>query len=317
MCVKKIQFKLIILASFWLFSWHPLCPVEATEDAIIAVVNDDIITLKDLRDYVQSFVTQLKMEGRTTNTDINLIIKDMEQNGINRLIEDKLILSEANRIGLEVRPEIVDQKLNEIKQSYKSEKDFLNALLAGGATISELKQKLTDQFKIKFMVDREVKTKVVVNPQEVTDYYKENFESFQQPAKVKLHSIYIPKEDDDRTARELAKNILLQIIEGKDFQLLADKYSQGAPIGTIEKGQALPAIENAVFKLQKGEVSKIIELDDGLYIFKATEHVPKQIATLDQVKDQISKTLFQKKFKERFQDWIQELKKQAYIDIKS
>ena len=298
------------------FLLAPFTAAHAVEDAIIAVVNDDIITLKDLKDYIHSLFTQLKMEGRRQD-EVRSIMQELEQNGISRLIEDKLILTEANRIGLEVRPEIVDQRLAEIKQAYKSEQDFLKALLSEGATISELKRKLNDQFKIKFMVEREVKAKVVVNPQEVTNYYKKNFESFQQPAKVALLSIYIPKKDDEDSAREQAKNILLQIIEGKDFKLLADTYSQGAPIGTIEKGQALPAIENAVFGLQEGEVSKIIELEDGLYIFKAVKQVPKQLATLDEVKDAITEKIFQDKFRERFNVWIEELKKQAYIDIKS
>ncbi len=294
----------------------PLTATHAVEDAIIAVVNDDIITLKNLKDYIHSLFTQLKMEGRR-DSEIQSIMQEMERDGIVRLIEDKLILTEANRIGLEVRPEIIDQRLAEIKQAYKSEQDFLKALLAEGATISELKTKLNDQFKIKFMVEREVRSKVVVNPQEVTDYYKKNFESFQQPAKVELLSIYIPKNNDIDSARQQAKDILLQVIEGKDFKVLMDTYSLGTPVGTIAKGQVLPAIENAVFGLKEGEVSKIIELEEGLYIFKAIKQTPHQIATLDEVKDIITEKIFQDKFRERFNIWIQELKKQAYIDIKS
>lgn len=289
---------------------------HAVEDAIIAVVNDDIITLKNFKDYVHSLFTQLRMEGKS-NSEIQRIMQEMEQDGISHLIEDKLILTEANRVGLEVRPEIIEQRLTEIKHSYKSEQDFLKALLSEGATVSELKTKLHDQFKIKFMVEKEVKSKVVVNPQEVTDYYKENFEAFQEPAKVELLSIYLPKKDDPDAARQQAKDILLQIIEGEDFKRLMDTYSQGAPVGTIEKGQVLPAIENAVFGLKEGEVSKIIELEEGFYIFKVVKQIPHQIATLDEVKDIITEKIFQDKFRKRFNIWIEELKKQAYIDIKS
>ncbi|HPB67425.1 MAG TPA: peptidyl-prolyl cis-trans isomerase [Candidatus Omnitrophota bacterium] len=293
------------------------CPMaHAVEDAIIAVVNDDIITLKNFKDYVHSLFTQLRMEGKS-NSEIQRIMQEMEQDGISHLIEDKLILTEANRVGLEVRPEIIEQRLTEIKHSYKSEQDFLKALLSEGATVSELKTKLHDQFKIKFMVEKEVKSKVVVNPQEVTDYYKENFEAFQEPAKVELLSIYLPKKDDPDAARQQAKDILLQIIEGEDFKRLMDTYSQGAPVGTIEKGQVLPAIENAVFGLKEGEVSKIIELEEGFYIFKVVKQIPHQIATLDEVKDIITEKIFQDKFRKRFNIWIEELKKQAYIDIKS
>ncbi|HQP12043.1 MAG TPA: hypothetical protein PK470_04695, partial [Candidatus Omnitrophota bacterium] len=73
------------------------CPMaHAVEDAIIAVVNDDIITLKNFKDYVHSLFTQLRMEGKS-NSEIQRIMQEMEQDGISHLIEDKLILTEANR----------------------------------------------------------------------------------------------------------------------------------------------------------------------------------------------------------------------------
>lgn len=290
-------------------------PAVAVEDAILAIVNDDIITLKDFQDYVHSFYVQLKMEGRSEK-EITAVMSELEQDGIKKLIEERLILSEANRIGLEVRAEIVDERLSEIKRSYKSEQKFIDALVANGATVSDLKKKLNDNFKIKYMIEEKVKSKIVVNPQEVTEYYKLHFEKFQVPESREVQSIYISAKPDKETARLSAQNLLAELKAGADFAEKAKQHSEGPDIGTVTRGQLRPEIENEIFKVSVGNISNVIESEQGFYIFKILENQPATIATLEEVKSTISQTIFQTKFQERFLKWIDELKKTAFIDIK-
>ena len=98
-------------------------------------------------------------------------MRELETNGIAKLIEDKLILSKANQLSLVVRDKIVDDHLKDIKAKYPSEQVFLNSLVANGATITDLRNKLQDQMKIKYVIENQVRSKIFVNPQEVTQYY--------------------------------------------------------------------------------------------------------------------------------------------------
>ena len=284
----------------------------ALEDAIIAIVNDDVITLKDLRDYVHSLSVQLRMEGRSVK-EISDIMADLEKNGLTKLVEDKLILTEANRIGMEVRDEIVDQRLAEIKSAYPSEQAFLDAIITQGATISDLRRKLLEHFKITFMIDREVKSKVVVNPQEVTDYYKGHFEDFQQPERMDLESIYLPDGPDQQ---QQIQQITTAVANGEVFAALAKKYSRGPNIGVIARGELMPVIEQTVFELKPRQVSGPIEVEGGVYIVKVKAILPPHIASLEETKEEISKTLFREKFKRQYQEWITKLRNEAFIDIK-
>ena len=143
------------------------------EDAIIAIVNDELITLKELKDYAQSTYVSLVAEG-LSDAQIQGEMKDMEESGLNKLIEDKLILSKANLIGINVREGIIDERVNEVKERYDSEQLLIDALVKNGATMTDLRNKIRDQFKTKFIVDHEVKSKIYVNPQEVTNYYEQN-----------------------------------------------------------------------------------------------------------------------------------------------
>src|SRR5271156_2241744 len=93
---------------------------NASTDAIIAIVNDDVITLKDLRQYLASIASQLRVENKSPE-EIQKIMGEYEQKGLDKLIEDKLSLAAANDKGIEVRDEIVDKQMQEIKGRYPGE----------------------------------------------------------------------------------------------------------------------------------------------------------------------------------------------------
>jgi len=294
---------------------HPFSTALAYEDAIISIVNDDIITLKDLKDYAGVVYKQLVIEGRSER-QIEQVMRSLEENGIEKLIEDKLILSAASKMGLEVRPEVVEERMEEVRNKYSSEQHFLDALCANGSTITDLRDKIEEQFKIQYMVDMDVKSKIIVNPQEVTDYYDAHQDEFQKPERVRLDSIFIPYGENKDRAGEKAQEALKRVGEGQAFEKVAQEYSSAPSIGMIGKGQMMPAIEDTVFQLEEKAVSPPVETETGIYIFNVLEKLPAETATLDEVKEQISQTLFQEKFKERFREWIAKLKKDAYIEIK-
>ena len=287
----------------------------SVEDAIIAVVNDELITLKDLKDYAQSKYVSLVAEG-LSDAQIQEVMKDMEESGINKLIEDKLILSRANIIGIDVREAIIDERVNEVKERYGSEQNLINALVKNGATITDLKNKIRDQLKTKFIVNHEVKSKIYVNPQEVTHYYDQNQSQFSREDRVNLESIFIAYGADKKAALSKTIEAFKDVVAKKNFNDCIKQYSDMPSVGNIERGQLLPIIEKAVFNLKMNETSHLIEVDSGIYIFKLIGQNPSEIAALEEVKDSIYDLLFMKKFKSEIVRWLESLKKDAYIEIK-
>ena len=287
----------------------------AVEDAVIAVVNDELITLRDLRDYIQSTYVSLVAEGMK-DEDIKKIMSDLQANGIDKLIEDKLILSEANKMGMDVREKLINDRIEDVKKKYPSEQAFLDALVQHGVTINDLRKKIIEQLKIKFAVEHEVRSQIFVNPQEVTDYYESHKQEFNKKERVNLESIYIDFGDDKNKARQRAQEALGKLKAGEDFQTVAKEYSQTPSLGTIERGQILPDVENIVFKLEKNEISNLVTVEKGIYIFKLTGRAQIEMASLKEVKDQVYNQLFQQKFRTKFEEWVKKLKKDAYVEIK-
>jgi len=285
-------------------------------DGIIAIVNDDVITLKDLRQYISSIASQLRVENKSPE-EIQQVMGDYEQKGLDKLIEDKLILAAANDKGIEVRGDIVDKRMKEIKGGYTNEDDFLNALNAQGMTVSDLQRKLTDQLKVKYEVDMEVRDKIFVNPQDVTDYYNKHRVEFNRKPMVNLQSIFVSFDKHGKQeARSRADEARSRMLAGEDFDKIFQKYSDSSSVGEVQQGQMVDSIENVVFNLKLEEVSDPVEVENGIYVFKAVGISPGKQQALAEVKDQIYSKLLDDQFQTKFKAWVDKLRGKAYVEIK-
>lgn len=297
----------------WTIGRPGACP--AVEDAIIAVVGEELITLKDLNDYAQSTYVGLVTNG-ASEEEIKAVMGTIETDGINKLIEEKLILNKANQIGLKVREALVDERIAEITKKYGSEQKLTDALVRNGATLSDLRKKIRDDLKLKYVIDHQVKSKIYVNPQEVTEYYTQHKDRFEEKERVNLESIFIKFDVAKETAAAKAQEALAQINKGRLFAEVAQEFSGTPSVGIVKREQLKPEIENIVFNLQPDQVSPMVETETGIFIFKLVGKVPAKIANLEDVKGMIHSLLFKEKFRQRFADWLEQLKEDAYIEIK-
>lgn len=290
-------------------------PAVALEDAILAIVNDELVTLRDLREYVKATYAALVAEGKSQE-QIDEVMLDLEINGLKKLIEDKLLLSKANDMGLAVKDRIVDDKIETLIERYPSEQAFNDALVKNGATITDVENKIRNQLKIAFVIENQIKSKIYVNPAEVTDFYQDNIDKFMQKERIDVESIFIPFDEDKAAAAKDAEVARIMIENGMEFSMVAEKYSRASSLGTVERGQLLPELEKVVFHLKEGEVSEVFEVDTGFYLFKVTRKYTANLAPLEEVEDVITQQIYNTKFRERYLAWLEELKQDAYIEIK-
>lgn len=289
---------------------------QGMEDTIIAIVNDDIITLRNLQDFLDSMYMKMRMEGRSAE-EMRAVMREMEVNGIRKLIEERLILDKAKELGLEITDEAVNRRIEEIKKNYSSEDEFVQALVADGNSVTDLRNKVIDEYKIKAVIEQEVRSKIFVNPQEVTDYYNAHIADYQKPQRARLDSIFVNTEKDPAGAKQKAKEAYAKLKAGAAFEDVAKEYSQASSIGMIEKGQTIAKIDEAVFNLAEGTISEPIEVDNGIYIFKIIQQFPSDVSPLDDVKKEIYEKIFDMKLRDKLITWLDRLKEKAYIEIKN
>ena len=244
------------------------------------------------------------------------MMKEFEKSGLQRLIDDKIIVAEADKRGILMREGVVEEQVAKIKKRYATEQEFIEALTKDGMTVSELTKRITDQRKAKFLIEIEVEDKILINPQEVNDFYNANIDKFVKNERVDLDSIYIPFAGHKDKAQLKTQEALAKLKANQDFATVAQEYSQLPSVGIIAKGQLIPKIEETVFALQDGELTEPLETDTGFYIFKLKGRIPAEQSTLEEVKNLVYDQIYQQKYQERFQTWIEQLRKKAYIEIK-
>jgi len=134
----------------------------------------------------------------------------------------------------------------------------------------------------------------------------------------------IPPEANEQEIsqiREKAEGIVQRIKGGEDFNTMARLYSQdssaaiGGDIGFFKQGELLPALGEAAFSLNKGEISSVIKTSSGFHIIRVLEKRDKQKMPKEERFKEIKCIIYNQKVDDKSKQWLKELRKKSYIKI--
>ena len=291
-------------------------------EKILVIVNDEIVTDQDLDMVCAPVVAQLRT--LYTGAELTAKVQAARHDFLNKLIEEKLILSEAKRKQVIVADAEVNEMITEVRNKFSTREQYLKALEDQGLTEKKLSSRFRDQTLSQKYINYEVRSKVSVSPGEISEYYKMHPEEFTQGDRVKLLQILVRVgARSEEEARAFANNLKGQIRSGKSFEELAVAYSEGTEakeggaMGWVERGQLLGEIDEKIFSTPVGEVTPPIQSALGYHLFKILERDQASVRALADVRSEIQDTLFKQKVKKKLDTWIENLKKSAYISIRS
>ena len=147
--------------------------------------------------------------------------------------------------------------------------------------------------------------KVEIDDNRIKEYYEQNAQLFTQPPQRKAAHILIKASEDDSDQiheEKFAKanEVLAMAKSGSDFAEVAKEYSEGpsresgGDLGFFEQGQMVPAFDEAVFSMAKGEISDIVKTQFGYHIILLEDIKPASRQSLEDSKQQILATLKKK-----------------------
>ena len=282
------------------------------EDRIVAVVNAELIMLSEVQRELAPELERLRTHYK--GDELAQRIKLAEYMALTRMIERRLQLQEAKTKGIDVSEQEIRQTLQQMKQQGErvDERD--------PATQGNIR----DQLMLLRVVDREVRSGIMVGDAEVKRYYTEHQDRFALPEEYTLSQILIQPRAPDRTAEALEKAqlALAELKRGRAFEDVALRLSdgpnasQGGRLGLVRQGELTPAIERAIAPLPPGAITGVVETSEGFHIVRVDGRTPKQFRPFDEVKFEIQGLVFQQKSEDFFQSWLVNLKNKAYIEIK-
>lgn len=297
---------------------------DTIADRVIAVVNNDAITLGELQETMMAYRQEARQRGGATDDDL---AKQL----LPRLIDNRLQLQEADREKVAVEDAEVNEELSErVKTTYgaKSMEEFERLIKEQGVTIEAIKKRLRDSLRVQKVIRRKVALRVSVTDQEIAQYLEENRTKLETGLSYHARHILIVPEDGAagdaawEAARIKAELVRTQLIEGADFEAMARQHSKdasardGGDLGTLKRGELSQEIEAEILALQPGQVSRPYRSSLGYHVFKLESKDSLEGDGLVRVKQQIRDILFRQKYETRLEAWLKEIKQRAIIEVR-
>ncbi|MCI0484224.1 MAG: peptidylprolyl isomerase [candidate division NC10 bacterium] len=296
-------------------------------DKVVAVVNDEVITLSEIhkegKPLIQRIREELSEDTRARQMQIT------QRQILDALILRRLQLQEAKKEKVVVEQSEVTATIEQIKKErgLTTDAQFTEALARESLTLEELRTRVWEQLTVDRLITRKVRTSIVVSDEEVARYSETQADGgSQQSASMRIRHIFIgvprePSPEDVAAARTRAAEASERLKRGDDFGGVAAEYSDGATareggdVGVIRQGDMDPVLERVAFALKPGSISEIIHTAGGFHIIKVEERMTGDAATAE-AREQIRQRVFLQKLKQRMDAYLAELKQKAYIQVR-
>lgn len=301
----------------------PAAARAETLNKVILRVNDQIATLYDYQQRRQELIRDLtrremdeEERRRLLAQAPEIVFKDMYQ--------DLLLESRAHQLAIEITESQVDASVAQVRQNFgiKSDQEFQTALAQSGMTEAQLREQMRDQLRVREVMDKEVRTRINVDEEDLRRYYRKNVEQFRVPEQFHLREVVVLDEGGLPTAAErsrLAAEIRQAVTGGKSLaEATAEHQAKGATstevdLGWVSPGDLDKTLEAAAWKLKPGEVSEPVAGRGGLHLIQAVEHRESRIPPFSEVSSVIQSREQERVYSQEVAKYLTELEQKSLI----
>jgi len=322
---------LALVFAFWCLlasSWGQ----NSINNGVAAVINSEAITFRDVLAQTQMEEDDLKNQqqaGKITDDERKARIRERRKTVLDSLIETRLIIQDYKKKGYNFPAYYFDREERQrVRDQFGGDRQALvKTLEERGITMADWKKNIQETFIVQQMRQINAKRFITISPHMIEEYYQNHIRDFLQPDRVKLRMIYLAPESSAEVEAQ-AKEVLAQVESGVDFAVLAKKYSDynraGGGLfmdqgGWAEREGLKGEIADVAFTLRPGQASGILALPSAkgppAYYLLQVEEVKKATVTpLSSIRDAIESTLVAAESEKVQKEWIERLKRDAYIE---
>lgn len=303
---------------------------EKVVDEVVAVINNDVITLSRVKRE-----TKMIIEGQVASGKDRAVVEKAinEKYGelIANLINEELIVQRAKEVGIDKEADVeVNQRFAELmkQNGIKSLDALYKQMEASGVNPVDIREMWRKQAIREMVIQRDLQSSVYWKPTaaEVKAYFEKNKSKFTKPETITLSEIYLAFAGRDENAvREKAKQLVVQIRAGADFVKLAvensDRQNVASTKGKLETfdvkqlEQLDKQVSAAVMPLKVGGVTDPINAEDvGVVIYRVDEH---NAASAESYFDEraVRMAMLNEKLPTAQKEYFAKLRESAYIKI--
>jgi len=298
-------------------------------EEIIARVNNDVITMSDYQKAEEQLREEVAHDCQGCAQDkLMTEFKDQQKDLLRGLIDQSLMVQRAKDMGISVESDVI-KRLDEVRvQNHMNSLEELEKAVEGsGLAWEDYKTTIRNGLLTQEVVRREVGSHINIGNDEVKKYYDAHPQEFTRPEQVVLSEIFLSTEgkspEEIESVQKKAEDLRNRVMKGDEFSEIAKRYSEGSTakdrggeLGTFPKGELDQKLEEVVFKMDKGQITDVIQTKTGFEILKVENHFQAGLQPMDKVENEIMNRLYMQKMEPQMRDYLGQLREESYVMVK-
>jgi len=301
---------------------------DVVVEEIVARVNNDIVTLSDLQKADAALRQEVSQDCQGCTPDkLDAEYKDRSKDVLRDLIDQDLLVQRAKDEGVSVETDLI-KHLDDVRKenNLASLDDLEKAVESQGLSWEDYKSQIRNNLLTQEVIRRDVGSRINIAESDSKAYYDAHKQDFVRPEEVVLAEMFLSTEgkspEEMASVERKADDLHARLVNGDDFNELAKRYSDGSTakdggeLGTFQRGQLSKQIEDAVFKLDKGQITSVIQTKTGFEILKVEAHYVAGLQPYEKVQDEIMNRLYMQRVQPALRDYLGQLREQSYVKVK-
>lgn len=247
-------------------------------DAIVAVVNDEVITRNELDERLQRVQRTMQAQGVGLPPQA-----EFERQVLESMVIDRAQLQLARTSGIRIDDATVDRALSSIaERNGLGLPEFRAQLEREGMSFATFRQEVRDEITMQRLREREVDSKLQIAESEIDNYLAADAKAATSMLEYNLAHILV-RLPENASAEEIAERrrraeeVLAKLAGGDDFAQLAATYSDapdalsGGDLGWRTRDRLPQLFVDALFQMEQGQFSQLLRSANGFHILKLNE----------------------------------------------
>lgn len=306
--------------------WAAALPAAAElVDRVVAVVNEDVITLSEVEQKVVPELARLQvpLSERTKARE------QLQKAALDNLIGEKLLTAQVKELQIEVTAQEIDAGIEDVqRQNGMTKEQFEGELLRAGYTLQGYRDFMRDHMARMKLLQMKVRSQLKISDEDLRAEYAAYAKSVAKDVELKARHILVsvgPKASDEEVAQAKAKAEAIATEAqrpGVDFVELAKQRSEGpsaadgGDLGTFGRGVMVPAFEKVAYALEEGQVSDPVRTQFGFHVIKVEKRIPIGVRPFEELKEELRARMYQSQLERYTAQYVQELRQKAIVEVK-
>ncbi len=303
-------------------------PASTVVERIVAVVGEQPILQSEIEHRARPSRLRIRAraaEQKWPESEIKVQEGVMYKELLSNMVKERLVTMAADKLGVTVSGKEVEDhiklKAADLKMQFNEVIQEANNM---GLSEIDFREEVRRELLFNKMIETRVRARTRVTEDDITEYYRkiQMQERAQQQYRASIITLELPSGTEGEARRDFADALVKSLRAGADFADAAHKYSidlsrdKGGDLGMRASGGFGKGIDEAILRLDVGQVSEPLIYGTKLMIVKVTFRPQSQIPPLSEVHDVVASKVREAEFQKQLNLWFDELKQGVYIDIR-